>query len=150
MRLSARGGILHSVLVPGTKTLARHRLTLDAYLALAAEQGGVCAICRHADSDRALFIDHDRVCCGPSNRRRTCGNCTRGLLCSGCNGWLGQLELGQLSPWRAEHRPDWFTAARAYLHAAGCDPDAPYRRLVLGEHHQQRMAALGAQPRSTT
>lgn len=116
--------------LPGAKTLARHRLTADAYLTLAAAQNGLCAICRHDNSARPLFVDHDRACCGPSNQRRTCGECTRGLLCSGCNGWLGQLEQGRLSAWRAEHRPEWVAAAHAYLatappHTTTCNHPPP-------------------------
>lgn len=106
-------------MTPTARVLARYRLTPAAFLALADQQGNVCAICRHANGVRPLFVDHDRACCGPSNQRHTCGQCTRGLLCSGCNGWLGQLEQGRLSAWRSEHRPDWVSAARAYLRSTG-------------------------------
>lgn len=66
----------------------RYKLTPDGYAALLAEQGGGCAICgvRPDDAD-SLHVDHDHACCAA--RKRSCGKCVRGLLCSPCNVMLG-------------------------------------------------------------
>lgn len=59
-------------------------LTISAYDAMLAEQGGVCLICETAETQkragvlRPLVVDHDHVD-GP----------VRGLLCSACNTGLG-------------------------------------------------------------
>ena len=60
-----------------------HRQKLVARLSDA--QGGVCGICRTADTD--LMIDHDHACC--SGRKPPCEKCIRGLLCRHCNTALG-------------------------------------------------------------
>lgn len=68
----------------------KYRMTLDDYAALLAKQGGVCAICHTEPPDSSsLHVDHDHRCC---HDRPTCGRCTRGLLCGGCNRLLGWLE----------------------------------------------------------
>jgi hypothetical protein len=80
----------------------RYGLAPGQFDRMVAEQGRVCAICR-AVPDRPLFVDHDHRCC--PGRGKTCGECTRGLLCPGCNTKLAALEQG----------PDWLHAAMAYL-----------------------------------
>jgi Recombination endonuclease VII len=49
-----------------------------------------CAGCRDPKDLKDLVIDHDHSCC-PSHRR-SCGKCTRGLLCHRCNMTLGNFE----------------------------------------------------------
>ena len=60
-------------------------LTVEAYEALLAAQGGVCAICRRppaADGrQKRLHVDHDHAT-----------DAVRGLLCSNCNTALGLLD----------------------------------------------------------
>lgn len=48
-------------------------------------------ICSNPGCSRTerLSIDHDHSCC---NRRGSCGDCVRGLLCHGCNSALGMLQ----------------------------------------------------------
>jgi hypothetical protein len=67
-------------------------ITLDDYREMVEAQGGGCAICGATAeaSGRHLCVDHDHRCC--PGRKRSCGQCIRGLLCSNCNraiGWLG-------------------------------------------------------------
>jgi hypothetical protein len=66
--------------------LGHYNVTKEFVHRLLEFQRGSCAICgsRNAGS-KSLHIDHDHVCC-PG--RRSCGDCVRGLLCSGCN-WIG-------------------------------------------------------------
>ena len=68
----------------------RYRLTEEEYDTLFADQSGVCAICKMAQSyGRALAVDHDHACCPGKS---SCGSCIRGLLCNNCNTVLGHLR----------------------------------------------------------
>lgn len=49
-----------------------------------------CAICNESLSEQDVHIDHDHSCC-PGNAR-TCGECTRGILCNDCNRGLGLFQ----------------------------------------------------------
>lgn len=123
------------------KALVRHRMTADRYRALRDAQGGVCGICRRGNLRGCdavpLFIDHDHVCC--ADHRSACGRCVRGLLCSGCNGWLGELELwGRLRG--LDDGGAWDRAAREYLQRAGCSLNDPTRQAAIIARHQERVA----------
>lgn len=87
----------------GRKMRSMYGITLDEYLRLLDEQGGVCAVCRRVNEDgRELAVDHDHGCC---SGRKACGKCVRGLLCSPCNLALGLLR----------EAPEILDAAAAYL-----------------------------------
>lgn len=85
-----------------------YKLTPDDYDVLLARQGGGCAICGAAPSDKErLHVDHDHACC-PA-RKRSCGRCVRGLLCNACNHMLGNANddtdrlrraIGYLEAWQ--------------------------------------------------
>lgn len=66
-----------------------HRLTQMQRDRMLQEQGGVCAICKGVDPSGKLVVDHDHACC-PG--QRSCGKCTRGLLCNACNKGLGHFR----------------------------------------------------------
>lgn len=68
----------------------RYNITLAEYNALLAKQGGVCAICKRSPGDMRLAVDHDHNCC--PDKKKSCGMCVRGLLCSDCNGAIGMLQ----------------------------------------------------------
>jgi hypothetical protein len=68
--------------------------TSEWYEETLVSQGGHCALCEAVPSEGKRFqIDHDHSCC-PTDKthRKTCGKCIRGLLCEGCNTFLGHLE----------------------------------------------------------
>ena len=65
---------------------SRSKLTPEAFNAMLASQGGVCAICRIST---ATHVDHNHDCC-PTGK--TCGKCIRGLLCDKCNQGLGKFN----------------------------------------------------------
>lgn len=67
----------------------QHRLTQMQRDRMLQEQGGVCAICKGVDPFGKLVVDHDHACC-PG--QRSCGKCTRGLLCNACNKGLGHFR----------------------------------------------------------
>lgn len=96
---------------------SKYRLTLEDYRGLLKAQGGKCAVCRvDAPTDfrtRRFHVDHDHSCCPTS--RKTCGKCTRGLLCHACNTGLGNFQ----------DNPERLLAAASYLTARkGATPDA--------------------------
>ncbi|MFE9657685.1 endonuclease domain-containing protein [Micromonospora sp. NPDC006431] len=119
------------------KALLRHRITAVRYRELLRAQGGGCGICggpawRYPVGLVPLPVDHDHLCC-PG--RESCGRCVRGLLCAGCNGNLGLVELhgnAMLSPRR------WIEAARTYLTRAGIDPWEANRFAAGGRIHRDR------------
>lgn len=74
-----------------TLNLRRYGLTIADVEAMLEAQDGRCAICR-ADSPNGpgWHVDHDHSCC--NTRKRSCGKCTRGLLCSRCNIAIGNMR----------------------------------------------------------
>lgn len=83
--------------------LSRHNLTAERFDALWLAQDGRCAICGLPEGPggtRQLLVDHDHSCC-PSGSKQNCGECARGLLCSGCNARLSGWALERLDTIRA-------------------------------------------------
>lgn len=68
--------------------LSMYNLTADDILELLNAQDGRCVCGAHL-SVPTLTIDHDHACC---DRAGSCGNCVRGVLCSGCNKALGLIQ----------------------------------------------------------
>jgi len=68
-----------------------YQLTQEQYDVLLAAQGGHCGLCpaTEAGGKGGWHVDHDHACC-PG--KRSCGECTRGLLCHRCNMLLGHAE----------------------------------------------------------
>lgn len=67
-----------------------------------------CSLCGTADG--SLAVDHDHSCC--AEKKRSCGECVRGLLCSDCNfllGWVDKILvprpdlLARLSEYLGQH-----------------------------------------------
>ena len=74
-----------------TINLRRYGLTPEKVTEMLATQGGQCAICRADDPNGpGWHVDHDHSCC--NTRKRSCGKCTRGLLCSRCNIAIGNMR----------------------------------------------------------
>lgn len=66
-----------------------------------------CSICGEAEG--SLAVDHDHACC--PQKKKSCGDCVRGVLCSDCNflmGWVDKI----LVP-----RPELFDKISDYLNA---------------------------------
>jgi len=66
----------------------KYGLDRQAFMAMLAKQGGMCAVCRKVLDPtvlRSIHVDHDHACCPTV---RTCGKCIRGLLCGNCNSRL--------------------------------------------------------------
>lgn len=79
-----------SNLIGHSSNLKKYGLTPDDYIDLERAQNGLCAICKQPESKkRRLSVDHDHACCPGVN---SCGKCIRGLLCSGCNTFLGNAK----------------------------------------------------------
>lgn len=69
--------------------LSKYNLTENELSALLALQRGHC-ICGDVLSLDTLHIDHDHTCC--NSKKRSCGRCVRGVLCSNCNVALGLIR----------------------------------------------------------
>lgn len=80
-----------------------YSLSLEDYEALYDYQGGKCWVCHWATGrTKRLAVDHNHSCC---DNTPTCGECTRGLVCSPCNQTFG----------RAKDNPEFFRRAMEYL-----------------------------------
>jgi len=65
-----------------------------AFEFMLTQQGNACAICRVLFTQTIKpYVDHDHSCC---KDQRTCGKCTRGLLCNECNKLLGRIEANSV------------------------------------------------------
>lgn len=71
--------------------LRRYGLTPEQFAAMLGGQGGRCAICGTAEpGGQGWHVDHDHACC--NTRKQSCGECTRGILCTRCNIGLGNFR----------------------------------------------------------
>lgn len=63
-------------------TILRYRYKLSAveFDAMVERQGGRCMAC--GVIPKRFYVDHNHSCCANTP---TCGTCTRGLVCNGCN-----------------------------------------------------------------
>ena len=68
--------------------IQRRNMTIDEYNGILKLQNFKCAICGVDQSSikDALHVDHDHSCCTGD---KSCGKCTRGLLCNKCNTSIG-------------------------------------------------------------
>ena len=63
------------------------------YWLIYAFQGNRCAICMRATGrSKRLAVDHSHACIQDHDPKRGCKECVRGLLCSGCNKFLGWIR----------------------------------------------------------
>ena len=72
--------------------IREYGITPERYAEMLEAQGGTCALCDLPEpvAGRSLAVDHDHKCC--PDKKRSCGKCVRGLLCSRCNNVLGFIE----------------------------------------------------------
>jgi len=70
-----------------TRLKTAHKITLEKFNEILAEQGNVCKICKKTNNEeRGFVIDHDHNCCP---KDKSCDKCRRGILCQSCNKTLG-------------------------------------------------------------
>lgn len=72
-----------------TRLKGRYGLTPEEYQALLELQDGRCYICHNRPGVKRLSVDHDHKCCAGEI---SCGECIRGLLCTRCNQYLGDIR----------------------------------------------------------
>jgi hypothetical protein len=90
--------------------ISSYGLTQELFDLLLEAQQNACGMCHDPFGEGQLIhVDHDHACCPGKNR--SCGKCTRGLLCYRCNISLGYIERR-------------YAMARAYL-------DSPPVRLLV-------------------
>ena len=68
-----------------------YHITIDQYEALLSAQGGQCKICGSSDpgANGVFEVDHDHACC---DKKGSCGQCVRGLLCTNCNTGISRFK----------------------------------------------------------
>lgn len=67
-----------------------YRLTEQRFYEMLSSQGARCGACGDEEiSESTAIIDHDHNCC---REAPTCGQCTRALVCRGCNSALGFIR----------------------------------------------------------
>jgi hypothetical protein len=68
----------------------KYGMSVEEYDEMFQAQSGQCANpgCSREPINQPLSVDHDHACCPGES----CGNCIRGLLCSGCNSALGYVD----------------------------------------------------------
>ena len=74
-----------AVRIPRAQTLARYGLTHEAWGAMLARQGGVCALCGRLPDSGRLCIDHEHVKGFKRLPDAARAACVRGLICFRCN-----------------------------------------------------------------
>lgn len=102
-----------------------HKMTVEEYNIILAKQNYVCAVCRRSETHTNQFglvrlaVDHDRSCC-PGDK--SCGKCTRGLLCHGCNTAEGLLRDPETARRLADYMENNQRLISCYLSGpmAGC------------------------------
>lgn len=98
-------------------SVLRYFSSRDEWHAMLIAQSGRCALCN--EPMRRPCVDHDHRCCPQTTK--TCGKCTRGLLCSRCNLLVAAFD-----------RPEeWQRAAGDYLARFG-----PERWWCKGGQHR--------------
>lgn len=73
----------------------KFKITTEQFNQMLADQGNCCLVCKTTVPGGAYgqwHVDHDHSCCGPEMRKKTCGDCLRGILCSNCNLTLGTAK----------------------------------------------------------
>lgn len=105
------------------------------YDAKLQEQHNHCALCdavSQAANGKRLSADHDHNCC-PT--KRTCGECTRGLLCFNCNKRLGILEIFMRESQSFEvvaASETWLSRALSYLDSYAVQFNFGYNVVAAG------------------
>lgn len=68
-----------------------YNITMEQYEAMLNAQNGRCAICETDKPGQTEWfeVDHDHACC---DKKRSCGNCVRALLCTGCNSGISRFR----------------------------------------------------------
>jgi hypothetical protein len=80
-----------------------YKLSPDQFRAMLRVQKNACALCRVLFTPEIIpSVDHNHSCCAT---QKTCGKCTRGLLCNTCNTILGKIE----------DNAEWLKRAGLYL-----------------------------------
>jgi hypothetical protein len=79
-----------------TSRMYYYQLSETGFQELLNSQENRCALCRVLFTlNNVPCVDHNHSCCP---EQKTCGKCTRGLLCNGCNTTLGKVESIGIDP----------------------------------------------------
>jgi hypothetical protein len=80
------------------ESVARYGLNAATWQQMLDSQGGTCAVCGEVAS--RWCVDHDHGCCPGT---KSCGDCVRAILCSGCNSAEGFLRTPENARRLAEY-----------------------------------------------
>lgn len=96
----------------------RYGITGEDFKEMLSLQNGLCALC---GENEATQVDHNHRCCPTTgSNRKTCGKCTRELLCRQCNTKLGHLE-----------KEGWLEMAMKYIERHGRKTNPAWGKGVL-------------------
>jgi hypothetical protein len=98
------------------ESVAKYGLNARTWQERLDDQGGVCAVC--GEVAVRWCVDHDHACCPGV---RTCGECIRAILCSGCNSAEGFLRTPENARRLADYMEMYCTSVGGSK-AAGVDP----------------------------
>lgn len=98
-----------------------HKINAVGYLQLLQDQNGRCGICPKTPENivKRLAVDHNHACC--PDYLKSCGKCTRGLLCNTCNWILGAMQDSKEEILLHFGTGGWSQWAVAYLERWGVD-----------------------------
>ena len=86
-RIAKNYGLRDPERLKNNRLKSAHKITVEQFKQILAEQGNVCKICKQSNNEeRGYVVDHDHNCC-PKNK--SCDKCRRGIICQSCNKTLG-------------------------------------------------------------
>jgi hypothetical protein len=72
----------------------KYGMTVEEWIELSKDGCNICGADVGNGTDVNLHVEHDHACC--DGKEKTCGKCTRGVVCGRCNTAIGLYDRGKL------------------------------------------------------